>query len=234
MAVQSAVPGKESSMRGKIALVGVVTLFGFVFGLAPVESASATGGADVQFRVSGTLPEFPCEDGCPVTFDGRGTGGGQVTFEADGVTHIAEFTIFLGEVSGSAEYSEPGFPLCPLFGSANSPTTGSVTLSGGSTGIIHRVQTGPTLPGGTVSEASFTLDFNYQRVGATPVIEITGGSVTLAYFIPGFGPGTHTESIVAGEGTGVFEVDPIEAAARCMDPGSLDFELIGDAAIVTD
>lgn len=223
-------------MRTTLTLVGLIGLIGLGLGAVEPPAAIAMGGGNVAFDVRGTLPLFPCEEDCPpADFDGEGAGGGNITFDVDGVTHLAEFTVLLGEVSGSADYTEPGPPLCPLVGFANSPTTGSVTLSGGSTGIIQRVQTRPTLPGGTVSEASFTLDFTYTRVGATPVIEITGGSVTLEYNIPFLGPETrtHTESIVTGVGTGVFVVSPVQAALNCVSPGELPFEIIGDATIVT-
>lgn len=220
-------------MNRKASVVGMLGIFGLVLGLAPVEPVGAVGSDNVQFRVSGRLEQFPCEeeeDCPPVNFDGTGHGGGQITTMVDGVPHTAQFTILAGDVTGEASYTEPGPPTCPAFGFAS----GSVTLSGGATGIIHRVQTGPTLPGGTVSEASFTLDFSYRRVGFVSLIEITGGEVIIEYFIPDTGSGTITESIVTGEATGVFNVDPIVADQLCENPGPLDFELIGDAAVVTE
>lgn len=216
-------------MRRRASFIEAIVLVGLAFGLVSIEPVAATGVGNIEFNVGGTLPLFPCDEGCQTTFSGSGTGAGNLTFEVDGVTHNATFTIVGGTVSGSAEYSEPGGPFCPAFGFAASPTTGSVTLSGGATGIIFR--TNPLLPGGTVFDVSTTLGFSYTRVGVTPVIEITGGSVTVRYFIPGSGTGSVTESIVTGEGSGVFVVDPVQAASRCQNPGELAFSIIGDAVL---
>lgn len=220
-------------IRGRASMVLLVALM-VVFGVAPATTAAPAGGGGgetVEFDLDGTLPEFPCPQGCPVTFEGSGTGGGNLTTMIDGVTHNATFTVLSGDVSGSAIYNEPGFPFCPLIGSASSPTTGSVTLSGGAAGVIFR--TTPLIPSGSVHTVSVTLDFSYQRVGATPTIEITGGSITAEYFIPGTGSGSFTQQIAAGAGGGVFEVNPIEAFMLCQNPGELDFRIVGDAAVVT-
>jgi hypothetical protein len=235
-AVQDAHAREGVIMNGRASLVGVVALLGLGFGLAPTAPAVATGAGNVEFTVGGTLPKFPCDDagGCPATFSGTGTGAGNVTTMIGSVPHVATFAIRTGTVAGSARYSEPGGVFCPVFGFANTASTGSVTISGGADGIIHRVQTGPTVPGGSVTNVSFTLAFNYTRVGVNARIEITGGSVTLDYYIPATGGGTITQSIVVGEGHGVFVVNLDQAQQLCTNPGSLGFTLIGDAAIAVN
>lgn len=221
-------------MRGKISLtVALVALSGLVISVAPAAGTSVpNGGAgNVQFDVEGTLHEFPCPDGCTTSFSGNGSGVGNVPAVIDGEPYNATFTILDGAVEGTANYTEPGFPFCPFVGTATSPTTGSVTLSGGATGIIFR--TDPLIPSGTVHTVTTTLGFSYQRVGVTPAIRITGGEITLEYFIPGTGSGSFTRDIAAGAGGGVFDVDEDEAVSRCLDPGELDFVIHGDAAVAT-
>lgn len=85
-----------------------------------------------------------------------------------------------------------------------------------------------------MSDASFELDFSYQRFATVALIEITGGTITIDYEIPATGSGTITESIVAGEAAGVFNVALVEADQKCENPDELRFELIGDAAVATD
>jgi hypothetical protein len=194
--------------------------------------AAAQGAGNVEFSVSGTLPTFPCPNGCFATFGGSGTGAGQLATTIGGVPYEATFTIVGGSVTGSASYTEPGFPFCPLIGSATNPSTGTITLSGGSTGIIYRTSS-PTLTG-TVTSTSFTLGYTYQRVGVTPAIVLTGGSVTVNYFFPGTGSGSFTKTIAAGAGTGVFVVDPVQAESHCLAPGPLGFTITGDAAAVVN
>lgn len=220
-------------MRRITSRVKTVMALGLSLGtVAAQPAANATGVSNVQFKVGGTLPTFPCEAGCPTNFAGSGTGGGSVTFDLGGVTYNATYTILAGDVTGSADYTEPGFPFCPLVGAAASPTTGSVTLQGGATGTVFR--TSPLIPGGTVFGASTTLDFSYQRVGTTAAIQIIGGSTTINFFVPGVGTKSITKSLLAGGGTGVFEVDPAAAAARCQSPGSIDFDITGDAVVATN
>ena len=218
--------------KARTLLVGVVGLIGLGLGLVPTEPAAAAGAANISFDVDGTLPTFPCTQagGCTTDFDGTGTGGGEVALVISGVPHVATFTVLSGTVSGWATYSQPGFPACPLVGDAQN-TMGRVTLNGGATGVIRRVQTGPALPGGTVTSVTFSVGINYTRAGGTAVIEVTGGSVTLDYYIPATGSGTITQAIVAGAGSGVFRVNAADSLARCTTaPGALDFELIGDAS----
>lgn len=220
---------RMTGWRSTIVLIGLASL---TVSAVPSDAETPDGGVgNVEFEVSGQLEEFPCPEGCLTTFDGTGDGAGNVPAMIDGVAHNATFTIVRGTVTGSAEYSEPGFPFCPVVGSAASPTTGSVTLSGGATGVVFR--TDPLLPIGTVFAATTTLDFTYTRVGATPAIEITGGSTTVEYFIPGSGPDSFTQELVAGAGGGVFEVDPVDAVLLCQNPGPLDFTVVGDAVVAS-
>jgi hypothetical protein len=218
-------------MRQKPSFVKATVIAVLALGSVPVQPATAVGAENVQFDIDGKLPKFPCEDGCQAEFSGAGNGGGNIRFEISGVTYAATFTILGGVVNGVAEYSEPeDFPLCPLLAFASNRTTGSVNLTGGATGVI--VRTSPVLPGGTTFEVSTTLLFTYTRAGATPAITIDGGSVTIDYFIPGYGTGSVTKALVNGAGTGVFEVDAGTAYNRCTgEPGELKFKLIGDAVV---
>lgn len=209
-------------------------------GLSMLAVGPAAAGAEgVQFTVSGQLPEFPCPDGCEATFSGSGTGNGDVATRIDGVPHVAAFAYVEDSISGTVAYTEPGPPFCPLIGFAATPTTASVELTGDATGTI--VRTDPLLPTGTVTGITMTVDVSYKRVGVAPVIEITGGSVTVDYFFPshqfdeeGFKVfGSFTESIEAGAGSGVFQVDPVQAVSNCQNPGELDFTLDGVAGIAT-
>ncbi len=209
-----------------VALAGSV-----VMALMPSGRTFATGLGDVEFSVSGALPTFPCPQGCNASFGGTGTGSGQAEASIGGAQYVATFTILAGSVSGSASYTEPGFPFCPLVGSATNPTTGTVTLSGGSTGIVYRT-TSPTLTG-TVTGVSVTLGYTYERLGAVATLDITGGSMTVSYFFPGSGASSFTQAIVAGAGAGAFSVDPVQASALCTNPGQLNFTLDGDVAVAT-
>lgn len=221
-------------------MVLVVTIGLGLTGLA-VGPALAHGVEDLRFSVSGQLPKFPCPEGCEATFSGTGAGRGNLGTRIDGDPSVATFAFDEDTLSGVVDYSEPGFPFCPLVGSAGSPTTGSVELTGRVTGIILR--NNARLPLGRVTSVSITLDFSYQRVGATPLIEITGGSMTVGYWFPAplyefpkvglNSHGSFTEVIEAGAGGGVFRVDPVQAVSNCQSPGELDFEIEGLAGIVT-
>jgi hypothetical protein len=208
-----------------VALAGILTVS------MPISHASATGVGELDFAVDGDLGTFPCPGGCYTPFSGTGTGSGQAEATIAGNTYEAVFTILAGTVTGSANYAEPGFPFCPLIGSATNPSTGTVTLSGGSTGVIYR-SSSPTFTG-TVTGVSVTLGYTYQRVAAAAAIVLTGGSVTVNYFFPGSGSGSFTDPIVAGGGGGVFQVDPVEAEALCTNPGTLHFTLDGEAVVVS-
>lgn len=211
--------------------VFIVLLVGLLPGAVPAEPAAAVGATNVEFNVSGELPTFPCEGRCLTGFGGSGTGAGKASALIGGNLYDATFTLIGAGVSGHAYYTEPGVPFCPAIGvAANDPSEGQVTLSGG-TGIIAR--TGSLHAVGTVSNVNFTFSYAYVRVGATPAIVITGGSLTVTYFIPGAGWGWFTSSIVAGAGSGVFVVDPVQAASRCLTEGSLPFAIIGDAVLAT-
>lgn len=215
------------------ALIGLA-LVALVFGVMPSEHAMAAGTGNVQFDVHGRLPTFPCtaQGGCRADFSGTGTGGGEITALIGSVDYTAEFVITSGTVGGWATYTEPGPPICPLAGDAVN-SMGRVTLSGGATGVIHEAAVLPvTAPGGTVTNVSYALDFVYTRVGVNARLQITGGSINVTYTIPGRSSGTFTQTILRGEGHGVFNVNAQQAQARCQFPGELLFELIGDATIV--
>jgi hypothetical protein len=205
-----------------------VCLAALVSGSVPTTPATAAGAGDVEFSIGGTLWKFPCAN-CRTDFSGTGTGAGQAGALIGTVAYNATFSILAGTVQGTADYSEPGVPLCPAVGSASNPAITKVTLTGGATGIVHRSST-PSYTG-TVTNVSVTLNFTYQRVGTAVAITISGGTVTVSYFYPGTGTGSFSNAIVAGAGAGVFQVDPLVAAARCTNPGPLNFTLTGNAGI---
>lgn len=229
-------PHRAKAARRR-ALIGLVGLVGLVSGMTPVEPATAwnTGGGAgaIQFDVKGWLRPFPCttSGGCDTNFAGTGTGGGSVTALVGGVPHEATFTITSGSVNGWANYSQPGPPLCPVFGDATS--LGQVSLSGGATGIIRRTDVLPvTAPGGTITSATYQANFSYTRVGATAWLQFTGGSLTINYHIPATGSGTITQAVVGGEGGALFRTDPLMTTARCQIPGELEYQISGDAGLV--
>jgi hypothetical protein len=219
----------------------LVSALGAALALIPAAPAAATVGAqNVQFNITGSLQSFPCPSGnCAATVGGTGTGAGHAIAIIGGDPYDATFTIYpSGTLSGSAVYAEPGQPFCPLVGFANTPTTGSITLSGGTTGIIYNLKR--PLNGGIVTSASTTLQFSYTRIGVTPVINITGGSVTVNYYFPATGAGSFTEALVpnVGAGTGVFsftQATPSQVLAYCQGTAGQDvpYSLTGDAVIAT-
>jgi hypothetical protein len=181
----------------------------------------ATGAASIKFDANGTLPTFPCAaGGCSATFNGSGTGAGAVNGTAVGETYNAAFAIPDGALSGSANYIEPGPPFCPAIGDA----TGTVTLTGAATGVVHKTDT----PGitGVVTGVDLQLDYAYERVGLTTVMAITGGTAKIYFTFPGTGPGYFVSS-VTGAGSGVFNVDASTANAKCQSAGPLPFTVTG-------
>lgn len=218
-------------MRAKCSISVLAAL---AVSLAVAASAGAAGAGNVVFDVEGTLPKFPCPEGCTASFTGEGDGAGTATATIGGATYAAVFTITDGQVNGTASYAEPAGAFCPLLGSATSPTTGSVTLADDATGVIYRTSS-PTFTG-TVHSASTTLDYTYQRVGVLSALTITGGSVTVNYFYPGTGQGSFTQQLavapgVGGAGAGVFQVILGNAIDACESPTDLEFRLTGDAAV---
>lgn len=209
-------------------------LFALMAGVAmtimPTGRVAAAGGGDIEFSVTGQLGTFPCPLGCTTSFTGSGSGGGQTETTIGGDTYDATYTIEGGAVTGTASYTEPAAPFCPLVGSASNPAQGTVTLSGGATGIIYKTST-PTFSG-TVTGVSFTLSYTYERVGFTAEITVTGGSVMVSYFFPGTGSGSFTQPLEAGAGGGLFQVEAGAALADCSNPGPLNFTLSGDAVAV--
>jgi hypothetical protein len=220
----------------------VVALVGVALSVVPAAPAAATAGAvNVQFNVTGSLSQFPCPSGgCTATISpgSTGTGAGHAYANIAGDPYDATFTIYpSGTITGSAVYAEPGQPFCPLLGFANNSSTGQIVLSGGTTGIIYNLNR--PFNGGVVTSATTTLNYNYTRVGVTPVLQITGGSVTVNYYFPATGPGSFTDPIInvkgtGGAGTGVFTLPGTSATqllAYCNGtPGTLvQYAFNGDA-----
>jgi len=187
--------------------------------------AQATAGIDVVFQATGSLPAFPCPDGCTANFSGSAIGAGSMQAQSGSEVYAATFAMSSGVARGTVSYTEPGFPFCPVDGSA----TGTVTLSGPAAGSLQRTST-PTETG-VVTAATFQLSFTYQRAGATTVITITGGTATIDFTFPDTGP-DYFISNVTGAGLGAFAVDPVGAAGACTQATrSLSFTIAGDAAL---
>lgn len=189
----------------------------------PVEPASAVGAGNVEFSVSGTLPQFPCIN-CSVGFSGTGTGAGNIQALQDGVNYDATFTVLNGGVWGAVNYAEPGLPFCPTLGSA----AGTVTLSGGAQGVVH---SSASPHPGFIENVTFTLYFSYTRVGALATITVTWGWVVVHFNIPGVSTTLFANVIMAGAGTGVFETQPVDAVSGCFSPRSLPFTVVGNAVV---
>jgi hypothetical protein len=199
---------RSRSLCGAVALVAALVMSGASTGAAAT-TVPAIGAVNVKFDVGGVLPTFPCPTGCTATVSGTGTGSGTVSTTFNGQPALAAFTVYpSGAVSsaGGAFYVEPGQPFCPAAGFAG----GSLTVTGGANGFIL---VGSQTPG-VINNATTNLTFNYVRVGATPVIRITGGSVTLSYTLPDTGSGSLTLPMtnvdgVGGGGAGVLQLgDP--------------------------
>jgi hypothetical protein len=185
--------------------------------------ARATAAFNVQFTVSGTLPEFPCS-GCGAGISGTGTGEGKGHASSSDGVYDATFVMSQGWASGHADYTEPRHPVCPGLGSA----AGTVVLSGGAVGTVHRTST-PTAVG-TVNDAVFTLEYSYQRIGATSAIVINGGTARIYVSFPDTGPDYFIANVV-GAGPGAFIADPLLVEQRCQSPGPLPFTVLGDVAL---
>lgn len=226
-------------MTHKILLAMGVGMALSLLGATPV--ATQGGAADVEFQVGGKLEQFPCpEGGCTATVEGSGTGAGHANAMIGGELHAATFAIWNGDVTGSAVYSEPGPPFCPLLATAsNNPLTGELTLSGGATGIIRNLEN-PDQGTGVITSATTTLNFTYDRVGVTPVIRILQGStVTFNYWFPTTGFGFFTKHVTVGAGGGVFqlpETTPTTLVEYCHgEPGTdVRYSLTGNASVATD
>jgi len=187
--------------------------------------AEATAGMTITFQAAGTLPTFPCPAGCPATFNGWGTGGGTAEASIGSDQYSATFATSTASVGGSVTYTEPAAPFCPADGSAD----GTVTLTGSASGTVTRTSTPAET--GVVTAVTFRVDFRYQRVGATTVVTITGGTATVSFSFPDTGA-DYFISNVAGAGLGVLAISPVDAASACTQSArSLPFTIAGDAAL---
>jgi hypothetical protein len=186
--------------------------------------ARATAAFNVAFDVSGTLPAFPCGSGCSTGFVGTGHGSGSAEAEDVSGEYAGAFAMTGATVAGSAVYAEPGAPVCPGVGSA----TGTVTLSGPATGALWRTGTPNSV--GTITAATFTLVFSYERVGATTAITVTGGSAVVHFTFPDTGA-DYFVAAVQGAGAGAFAVNPLQVHDDCASAGPLDFTVAGNAAL---
>jgi hypothetical protein len=187
--------------------------------------ARATALLDVEFSASGTLPTFPCDDGCDAPFSGWGSGAGNARAEAAGVEYSASFVVPSGYVTGTANYAEPGPPFCPAVGTA----VGTVSLNGPASGLVYRTSTPSVV--GFVTGVTFDLAYTYQRAGPGTLVTVTGGTARIAFTFPDTGA-DYFVSHVAGAGPGAFEVHPVHVTDRCQSPGELAFTVVGDVALV--
>lgn len=207
----------------RLAALCLIVVSTLVLAWLPPEPAAAASLGNVEFSVSGTLPQFPCIE-CSVDFSGTGTGAGHAQAIQNGTHYDATFTVLSGGVWGSVSYAEPGLPFCPAFGSA----AGSVTLSGGAEGVVRSSAT--PIPG-FVDDVTFTLYFSYVRAGALATIIVTWGSLVVHFNIPGVGRGLFVNTIVGGAGSGVFETNAVDAVSGCFSPRPLAFTVVGDAVV---
>lgn len=193
--------------------------------------AAAAAAANLEFQVNGSLSPFPSPNG-NTSFSGQGTGAGEASGTYGGVLHEATFTILAMPVSGSANYSELIWPVCPLVASAT-PTNGTISMGASSlssvTGVVYRA--GAT-HSGTVTGVTVSFKFSYQRVGANTTLLLTEGVSYVHFYYPGYGYGSF-RSDFSGAGTGVFQVDPVQAEMNCKNGGgpALAFTLTGDAVV---
>jgi hypothetical protein len=210
-----------------------------VVGAGPA-TAQEAGAGNVEFQVGGNLQRFPCpEGGCTASVSGTGTGVGHAVETINGQRYDATFAIWNGGVNGSAVYSEPGPPFCPLVATAGNTATGVLTLSGGATGVIRNLDN-PNQGGGVVTSATTYLKFSYERYGLTPAIRVTDGSyVEFNYWFPTTGYGSFRKNVITGAGGGVFELPgttPTTLVDYCFgSPGTnVAYSLIGDMAVATN
>jgi len=217
-------------MRARLTAVLIVLIA--VLGGLPLP-AHASGSGALEFQVSGTLNPFPTANGT-TTFRGQGTGVGSMTGSAGGATYEASFSMLGMPVAGAANYSELGWPVCPLVGSATPPLkSGWITIGKQAlpsvTGLVYRAGAAHS---GTVTGLVVHFGFSYQRVGLQVVLTVTG-TATVYFYYPGTGYGSFS-STFTGAGTGVFHVDPVQAELNCMDPYNavpLPYTLTGAIAV---
>ena len=224
----------------KLRLLMAACLGAALSGAGATPAVAEVGAANVEFQVGGNLERFPCaEGGCTATVGGTGTGVGHALETINGQRYDATFAIWNGGVTGSAVYSEPGPPFCPLLATAGNTATGVLTLSGGATGVIRNLDN-PDQGGGVVTSATTYLKFTYERAGLTPVIRVAPGSyVQFNYWFPTTGYGFFKKDVIAGAGGGVFELPgttPTTLVDYCFgNPGTnVAYSLIGDMAVATD
>lgn len=195
------------------------------FAWMPVSPAAAAGGGgDIVFAVAGTLPRFPCPEGCDVSFGGPGSGTGHVASTIDGNAVEGTYTVKDGWATGSARYLEAD---CASGGTAD----GTVTLWGATTGVI--VNTGGIPHRGSINWVLIDVVFRYERVGATAALVVLGGRVTVGYSFTTYS-GTVAQPLLPSAGTGAFVVNPNELANNCSaQSGSMVFWVFGDVALLT-
>lgn len=191
--------------------------------------ACGYGSASLEFSVGGTLDPFPGTQQ-PTNFTGTGTGAGTATgLGSDGGDYHADFVINSMAITGSAQYNEPAWPICPLTGSAI-PLTGQISgtaPSGSVTGVIYGANGSAV---GSVTSLTTTFAFAYNRVGATATLVITGGWSYIGYSAGGR-TGVLTTSYV-GSGAAAFVADPNAAESACRaGSGSLPYTLTGTATV---
>ncbi|MDQ3757110.1 MAG: hypothetical protein M3394_04605 [Actinomycetota bacterium] len=189
-------------------------------------------------KVAGFLPTFPCGGSCRTEFSGVMTHPGTATVTTGwdripGVTSypdptqgwLVTFSMSSATVTGTADYVEPGTPVCPGKGSAS----GYVQVSAPASGVVTSASN-PTVVG-QVDAVYPGASFTYDRVGATAAI-VAGGFLRIYFHTVSWSG--YKDVLIDGYGDGEFVFDPQQAAGDCLAPGRLDYEVLADIAIETN
>lgn len=191
-------------------------------------------------RVAGTLPTFPCGGTCTTSFSGTMSPSGSATVttgtfwipEVMSVPdptrgYVATFSIDSASTTGSAQYNEPGYPVCPGKGTA----AGVATATGTATGIVSRA----SAPGAIalVYAVYMNAPFTYDRVGSAAVIAVRYGWMRVYFRMIDTGALGYLDTAIGGAGEGVFKVDPAQAVSACTGSGSVGYEVVAEIGIMT-
>lgn len=195
--------------------------------------AHAIGGG-VEYSVTGrmNLPN-PNSD---TAYSGFATG--ETWFKglgSDGKEYAGWLELKNVPVNGSANYTQAADSTCPLIASATPSDipktlyrgwlTGSASTPA-ATGVSYRAGDFNT---GTVTAFSYSLQFQYERVGVVTTLVITTASVTITvYSVVDHTTHTVTDSGLGG-GPGVMQMDYAAAYNDCHTPGggTVNYTLTG-------
>jgi hypothetical protein len=212
---------------GRISVLAVAAL---VLGSpgSGVAAVPVSGAQSVSLDAHGTL-QSGCGSSCgALSVSGVDYGGGNAAFQApDGTVYDALWTLWGSRVSGTLN-DQGNSPICALVQAGQTSSgTGSLTIQGGVSGVLDN----SNVYGGSIYDATTTLDFSYTRAGTTLSLTITGGSFTALYYIPGPGAGSFSEPVGAGAAPVILRTDPA-TAGDCSASQSVSYELTGEATVL--